>query len=112
MTYVRRTLDERRELIRQALELSDAGLSQLKIAQRLDVAQPTVHNWLRRYKPTLQQKIGAVIRAELVCCDIYQRMENVKDDPVAWKELRHGADYHAPCFYGEWSARIAEKVAK
>lgn len=86
------------------------GMTQRVIAQLLGVSQPTVSDWVRRV--SLQEKIAAKIRAELVCCDIYQRMEDAYDpeDDTAWKTLRHGMDYHDICFFGEWSARIAEAV--
>lgn len=51
------------------------------------------------------------IRDELVCCDIYQRLQDISGDETAWRELRRSHDYHVTCFFGEWSARIAERWA-
>lgn len=64
-------------------------------------------------------KVAYRIRAELVCCDIYERMhqEALKgywDNrmgtyvmPKSWRDLKRSADYHDLCYFGEWSARIA-----
>lgn len=59
-----------------------------------------------------QERIAAKIRAELVCCDIYARMEacDAAGDEE-WMLLRHSSDYHAICFYGEWAARLAEQTS-
>lgn len=59
------------------------------------------------------------IRAELVCCDIYQRLVDCwkanDSDPavrkaarVAEKELFASTEYHAICHWGEVAARIVE----
>lgn len=54
-----------------------------------------------------------LIRRELVCCDIYQRLEErltTDAKPTdSWRALRFSTEYHNICFYGEWSARIVEK---
>lgn len=59
-----------------------------------------------------------LIRGELVCCDIFHRMEALvpawsakpdERDWSAWKELKASNDYHDLCFFGEWSAVIVEK---
>lgn len=59
-----------------------------------------------------------LIRGELVCCDIFHRMEALvppwdpkpkKRDWSAWKELKKSHDYHDLCFFGEWAAVIVEK---
>lgn len=59
-----------------------------------------------------------LIRGELVCCDIFHRMEALTpewdEDPEsrdwsAWQELKASHDYHDLCFFGEWSAVIVEK---
>lgn len=65
------------------------------------------------------QRIAQRIEAELVCCDITQRMEAEAakgrwDDenhqylmPQSWHDLRRSHDYHPICFYGGWAANIA-----
>lgn len=102
------------ELMRQTKLLHDQGWSQRAIAKHLQVAQPTICQWLKVIAEprTLQERIAWKIRAELVCCDIYQRMEDVynEKDDTAWRALRHSSDYHDICFYGEWSARLAEEA--
>jgi len=106
---------EREDLVQRVLQLHTEGLTQHQIAIKAGLSQPTVHVWLKRYGPpkvTLQQHIAEKIRAELVCCDIYQRMEDANLNQEVWKQLRHSNDYHAICFYGEWSARIAERTSK
>lgn len=59
-----------------------------------------------------------LIRGELVCCNIFHRMEAVvppwNADPQLrdwseWKKLKASHDYHDLCFFGEWSAVIVEK---
>ncbi len=103
--------DERTELIHRAkIMYYQQKMTQRDIAAALKVSQPTVSDWVRRV--SLQEKIAQRIRAQLVCCEIYQRMEDAYDpeDDTAWKELRHSRDYHDICFYGEWAARLAEEV--
>lgn len=46
------------------------------------------------------------IRDELVCCDIYARLEATRDE-VAHRAIRRSPEYHAICHYGEWAAQIA-----
>lgn len=106
--------DQRIELARQAHLLRAQRRTQREIADALGVSQPTVCNWLKRPPSglTARGRIAEKIRAELVCCDIYQRMEDVNnpEDDSAWKALRHSRDYHDICFFGEWAARIAEQA--
>lgn len=110
----RLSLHERLELMQKARILTERqGLSQRVIATMLGVSQPTICQWLQRGDlGTIQQQVAEKIRAELVCCDIYQRMEDAYDpeDDSGWKLLRHSRDYHDICFYGEWAARIAEGI--
>lgn len=51
--------------------------------------------------------VAAAIRAELVCCDIFERIEVLRvDDDVAFRaQLYRG---HDVCYWGEAAARIAE----
>lgn len=64
---------------------------------------------------TLQQQIALKIRAELVCCDIYQICaDSLWPTPqMHWEdwqvELNSRRQRHAICYYGEWAARIAEQ---
>lgn len=54
-----------------------------------------------------------LIRDELVCCDIYQRLQDLYTEDgkptYAYRTLRNSHEYHDICYYGEWSARIVEK---
>jgi hypothetical protein len=54
-----------------------------------------------------------LIRDELVCCDIHQRLEDALDAAggvtAAYREIHRSHDYHAICHFGEWSARLAER---
>jgi hypothetical protein len=68
-----------------------------------------------------RDKIAYYILAELVCCDIHERLEAEAakghwDDekhqyvmPASWRELRHGRDYHAMCHFGGWAASLAKQ---
>lgn len=47
------------------------------------------------------------IEAELVCCDIFERLEATYPDQEAWAQLRGSPDYHAICHYGGWAAHLA-----
>jgi hypothetical protein len=67
-----------------------------------------------------RERVAQRIEAELVCCDITDRMsaEAEKgrwDDenhtylmPQSWKDLRKSSAFHPICFYGGWAADIAE----
>jgi hypothetical protein len=54
-----------------------------------------------------------LIRGELVCCDIFQRLEDLRTEDgkptYAYRTLRLSSEYHDICFFGEWSARIVEE---
>jgi len=108
------TRKERIAKVNEAIRLRRKRLSQLQIAEQLDVTQATVQIWLKRYFDTeqmsTQQRIARKIRDELVCCDIYQRMEDAGGNTYEWKKLRWSDEYHDICFFGEWAARIAERV--
>ncbi len=56
----------------------------------------------------LRQAIAYDIIADLVCCDIFERLEALDPDGAKWKALHHSSDYHAICHYGAWAAHIAE----
>jgi hypothetical protein len=108
---------ERMQLIAQAMQLREQGIPQREIAAELGVSQGTVSNWGRKYRNLprawARTTIAERIRAELVCCNIYERMaacDAAGDDE--WMSLRHGSEYHDICFYGEWAARIAEETAE
>lgn len=64
------------------------------------------------------QEIADLIRAEMVCCDIYQRMESVWKSPGTrgtpqereqWRALKKSHEYHDICYFGEWAAQLAER---
>ena len=46
------------------------------------------------------------IRAELVCCNIYERVNDLKE--LTLKSAQASQDWHDLCYWGEASARIAE----
>jgi transcriptional regulator with XRE-family HTH domain len=94
------------------MRLRENGVPQRDIATALGVSQGTVSNWARKYRNVSREPlvVAAKIRAELVCCDIYQRMEACDAGDDEWMALKQSPDYHAICFYGEWAARIAEQV--
>lgn len=94
----------------EALAMSQDGFSQRAIASQFGVSQPTVSHWLRSIVPPVQGRVAAEIRAELVCCDIFQRLDDLSHDERKWEALLASNDFHAKCFFGEQSARIAEKV--
>lgn len=64
-------------------------------------------------------KVAYRIRAELVCCDIFERMQAEAekatwDDrygtyvmPKSWRDLKRSSDYHDLCYFGAWAAAIA-----
>lgn len=66
-----------------------------------------------------RNRIAYRIIAELVCCDITERMdaEAAKgrwDDengtylmPKSWYDLKKSGDFHAICYFGGWAAQIA-----
>ena len=68
-----------------------------------------------------REKLAYYIRAELVCCDIHERLEaeaakghwdDVKHQyvmPESWEKLRRSRDYHAICHYGGWAAQLAQE---
>jgi hypothetical protein len=65
------------------------------------------------------QRMAMRIRAELVCCDITERMDAEApkgrwDDenhvylmPQSWSDLRKSHDFHPICYFGGWAANIA-----
>lgn len=105
---------DRAELVAAAKQMSAAGWTQRRIANQLLVSQPTVSYWLAQVKrlDTAQQRVADEIRGELVCCDIYERMEAVSSaaTKAQWAALRDSDDFHDICFFGEWAARIAERT--
>lgn len=65
-----------------------------------------------------RDKVAYHITAELVCCDIFARMEaagqaddtakvSARDPNSQWHQLRHGPNYHPMCRYGGWAASLA-----
>lgn len=67
-----------------------------------------------------RDKIAYYIIAELVCCDIFERLEAEAakghwDDvthqfvmPESWFGLRKSREFHPMCFYGGWAASLAK----
>lgn len=54
------------------------------------------------------QAIAYKIRAELVCCDIYERTVKVGGWCPSEPHPMPDYDYHDLCYWGEAAARIAE----
>lgn len=54
----------------------------------------------------LRTQIAYGIRADLVCCDIFERAHNTPD----WEKASQGA--HSLCYWGEAAARIADGGAQ
>lgn len=101
--------DERASAKALAAQMSASGQSQRAIAAHFGVSQPTICDWLRSLAPpSTPQIIAEKIRAELVCCNVFERMEKVRGNAAATARLRKSNDFHPICYYGEWSARIAE----
>lgn len=98
------------KLAQQAKQMADAGMGQREIAARFGVSQPTISTWLRKLSsPGPQQRVADLIRADMVCCDIYQRSIDADDD-MTRRQLRASNDWHDICYYGEWAARLAERT--
>lgn len=93
--------------------MAEAGMTQAQIGKRFNVNQSVVHHWLRRERGDshyIAMRGAAKIRAELVCCDIFEQMCAVHGDVLAQQRLRESKAYHDICYFGEWAARIAEQV--
>lgn len=108
------TVRQRIEARGQALEMAEAGMTQQAIAEHFDVSQGTVCHWLnkaRGKKHLVAMRAATKIRAELVCCDIFDQVEMVRRDLVALQQLKESKAYHDMCYFGEWAARIAEKTS-
>lgn len=63
---------------------------------------------------TIGEQIAYNIRAELVCCDIYGRVNDREElaeaaKNVLFKGLSESKDWHDLCYWGEASARLAER---
>jgi len=108
------TVMQRRELKRAAWNMHAVKkMRQTDIAKELGVAPSTIHYWICEIRdgrsdyqaPTVFETIASRIRAELVCCDIYDRIKAA--DAAEAAELRRGHDYHSICFWGEAAAQIA-----
>ena len=54
----------------------------------------------------IQEKVALCIRSELVCCDIYERINDRMEFSLA--QAKCMPIYHDICYWGEASARIAE----
>lgn len=111
--FRKRRLDHEQRIIlmKQAAELHASGVNQRQIAIQLKVSQPTICQWLRKARQglasTVQERVAARIRAELVDCDLYERFMNL--GPAEQIKLKASEDWHPICFFGEWAARLAEQ---
>lgn len=80
----------------------------------------------RDYFPTVREdersRVAYRIRAELVCCDIFTKLQALIPDDydpanlaqmtainAAMREAKKSSDYHEICYYGGWAAAIAEQ---
>lgn len=54
----------------------------------------------------VQNAVAFRIRAELVCCGIYETVNDHR--ALTLREAMDGQDWHDLCYWGEASARIAE----
>ena len=93
--------------------MAETGMSQMAIANHFDVNQSVIHHWLRRERGDrhyMALRGATKIRAELVCCDIFEQMQAVGGDLLAQQRLRESKAYHDICYFGEWAARIVEQV--
>ena len=68
-----------------------------------------------------RDKIAYHITAELVCCDIYERLERAylamvpdKRERITPRDLadRLGMHFHHLCYYGAWAASLAKEGPK
>lgn len=59
-----------------------------------------------------RDKIAHYIRAELVCCDIFERMEALGEGAEEYQVLSTKGDYHGICHYGGWAAQLAAEGPK
>lgn len=62
-----------------------------------------------------RDKVAYYIRAELVCCDIHEKLEKAYDSGKYRPDIRPrdlaqvlGISYHAICRYGGWAAQLAQ----
>lgn len=55
-------------------------------------------------------KIAHRIRAELVCCQIYERVNVAKE--LTLQEAMESKDWHDLCYWGEAAARLADEEVK
>lgn len=112
---------EREAKIAQMAQLLKAGLSTHATAVRLDVSSATVYIWKKELESrNTAAKIAAEIRRELVCpCSSYDRGTQLRkmrhgDEgyDAGQQELRELMRGHAVCYWGEASARIAERFGE
>lgn len=61
---------------------------------------------VERTELQVRQAIAYDIVRDLVCCDIFERMEAAGKDEFL--RLRKSSDFHPICYYARWSAWIAE----
>lgn len=70
---------------------------------------------IRAVRREMGAKIAYRIRAELVCCDLYERMQPLlptgPGSVLSAEEIaeRNGLRFHDLCYWGEAAARLAEE---
>jgi hypothetical protein len=79
-----------------------------------DFAMPWNAGYARGVSEGRRQAAEAIaykIRAELVCCDIYEQLRPLREsEPSNYRDLFDAIDDHDLCYWGEASARIAESI--
>lgn len=75
-------------------------------------AEATKEDKVRGDIEDTRKRIAYLIRAELVCCDIYHQLTfDRPSDKVYGQRRRQAAldhTWHDICYFGEWSALLAE----
>lgn len=59
-------------------------------------------------KETLKAAADA-IRKEMVCCDTYDQLAKFFNE-AEYRAMKRSKNYHAICHYGEWAARILDRM--
>lgn len=59
----------------------------------------------------LLRQAAQQIRNEMVCCATYDKIVQAGFDEAMYRALKRSSNYHAICHYGEWAARIVDRMA-
>jgi hypothetical protein len=55
----------------------------------------------------VREDIASRIRAELVCCDLYGKVNDTGE--LTFEQAKASRDWHDLCYWGEAAARLAER---